>query len=53
LSVTLREEHRLNMLENIVLRRIFDSKKQEVTKVWRKCIMNIFIICTLHETLIG
>jgi hypothetical protein len=32
----LREEHRLRMFENRVLRRIFGSKRNEVTRGWRK-----------------
>jgi hypothetical protein len=35
-SLTLREEHRLRVLENGVLRRIFGLKRYEVTGVWRK-----------------
>jgi hypothetical protein len=31
-----REEHRLRMFENRVLRRIFGSKRDEVTGGWRK-----------------
>jgi hypothetical protein len=34
-SLTLREEHRLRMLENRVLRRIFEPKRDEVTGEWR------------------
>jgi hypothetical protein len=36
LSVTLREEHRLRVFENRVLRRIFGPKRDEVTGGWRK-----------------
>jgi hypothetical protein len=36
LSLTLREEHRLRVLENRVLRRTFGSKRDEVTRGWRK-----------------
>jgi hypothetical protein len=36
LSLTLREEHRLRMFENRVLRRIFGPKRDEVTGRWRK-----------------
>jgi hypothetical protein len=36
LSLTLREEHRLRVFENRVLRRIFGPKKDEVTGGWRK-----------------
>jgi hypothetical protein len=32
----LREEHRLRVSENRVLRRIFGSKREEVTREWRK-----------------
>jgi hypothetical protein len=35
-SLTLREEHRLGVFENRVLRRIFGPKRDEVTGVWRK-----------------
>jgi hypothetical protein len=36
ISLTLREEHRLRVSENRVLRRIFGPKKDEVTRGWRK-----------------
>jgi hypothetical protein len=32
----LREEHRLRVFENRVLRRIFGLKRDEVTREWRK-----------------
>jgi hypothetical protein len=35
-SLTLREQHRLRVFENRVLRRIFGSKGDEVTGDWRK-----------------
>jgi hypothetical protein len=35
-SLTLREEHRLTVSENRVLRRIFGPKRDEVTGEWRK-----------------
>jgi hypothetical protein len=35
-SLILREEHRLRVFENRVLRRIFGPKKDEVTGGWRK-----------------
>jgi hypothetical protein len=35
-SLTLREEHRLREFENRILRRIFGSKRDEVTGEWRK-----------------
>jgi hypothetical protein len=35
-SLTLREEHRLRVFENKVLRRIFGPTRDEVTGSWRK-----------------
>jgi hypothetical protein len=35
-QLLLREEHRLRMFENRVLRRIFGPKRDEVTGGWRK-----------------
>jgi hypothetical protein len=35
-SLTLREEHRLNVFENRVLRRMFGLKMDEMTGGWRK-----------------
>jgi hypothetical protein len=35
-SLTIREEHRLGVFENRVLRRIFGPKRDEVTGEWRK-----------------
>jgi hypothetical protein len=34
--LTLREEYRLRVFENRVLRRIFGPKRDEVTREWRK-----------------
>jgi hypothetical protein len=35
-SLTLRDEHRLKVFENIVLRRIYGRKRDKVTGEWRK-----------------
>jgi hypothetical protein len=35
-SLTLREEHRLRVFENRILRRIFEPKRDEVMGEWRK-----------------
>ena len=35
-SLTVREERRLRVFENRVLRRIFGAKRDEVTREWRK-----------------
>jgi hypothetical protein len=34
--VTLREEHRLRVFENRVLRRIYEQKGEEIIGYWRK-----------------
>jgi hypothetical protein len=35
-SLTLKEEHRLRVFENRVLRRIFGPKRNDITGEWRK-----------------
>ena len=35
-SLTLREERKLRVFENMVLRRIFGNKRDEITGEWRK-----------------
>ena len=35
-SLTLREEHRLRVFENKILRKIFGAKRDEITGEWRK-----------------
>ena len=43
-SLTLREEHRLRVFENKVLRKIFWAKRDEMTSEWRK-----LHVAELHE----
>jgi hypothetical protein len=50
-SLTLREEYRLRVFENRVLRRIFGPKKDEVTG--ECCTMRSFIFCTPPQILLG
>jgi hypothetical protein len=45
----LREERRLRVFENRVLRRIFGPKRDEVTENY---IMRRFMICTAHHMLL-
>jgi hypothetical protein len=45
-SLTLRDEHRLRIFENRVLRRIFGPKRDEMTG--ENCITRSFVICTLR-----
>jgi hypothetical protein len=48
--MTLREDHRLRVFENRVLRRIVGSKRNEVMGGWRKLdITRSFVICTPHH----
>jgi hypothetical protein len=44
----LRDEHRLR-----VLRRIFGTKRDEVTEEWKKNIIRNLMICTPHPLLCG
>jgi hypothetical protein len=49
-SLTLREEHRLRVCENRVLRRIFGPKREmNRREVGENCIMRSFITCTLRQ----
>jgi len=52
-SLTLRDEHRLKVLENRVLRRIFGPKRDEVTGSVENYIMRSLMICTPHPILFG
>jgi hypothetical protein len=45
-SLTLREEYRLRVFENRVLRRIFGPKRDEVKGDGGSCTVRNFIICT-------
>jgi hypothetical protein len=45
-SLTPREEHRLRVFENRILRRVFGPKRDDVTGIWRKLHSRNFIICT-------
>jgi hypothetical protein len=49
----LREEGRLRVFENRMLRRIFGPKRDEITREWRKLENEEFTICTPHQTLFG
>jgi hypothetical protein len=48
-SLTLREEHRLRVFENRVLRRMLGPKRDEVTGGWRNCTVRSFITSTLLQ----
>ena len=52
-SLTLRDERRLRVFENRVLRRVFWPKRDEVTGEWRKLQDDELMIFTSHPTLLG
>ena len=47
--LTLREEHRLRVFENRVLRRLFGPKRDEVIEKWRKLHNEELILSTPHK----
>jgi hypothetical protein len=51
--MTLREEHRLRVFENKVLRRTYGPKREKRWEAGEDCIMRSFITCTLHHILMG
>ena len=52
-SLTLREELRLRVFENRLLRRVFGPTRDEVTGEWRNYIMRSLVICTPYPILGG
>ena len=52
-SLTLREERKLRVFENMVLRRVFGPKKDEVTGNGENYIMRSLVICTPYPILCG
>jgi hypothetical protein len=52
-SLTLREERRLRVFKNRVLRRVFGPKRDEVTGEWRKLYNEELNICTPYPILYG
>jgi hypothetical protein len=48
-SLTVREEHKLKVFENSVLRRIFEPKRDGVTGGWRKVYNEALHNFTLHQ----
>jgi hypothetical protein len=52
-ALTLREEDRLRVFENRVLRRTIGPKRDEVTGEWRKLHNENFIICAHPQISLG
>ena len=53
LSLTLREERRLRVFDNRVLRRVFGPKRDEVTGNGENYIMRSLVFCTPYTILCG
>jgi len=49
----LREEPRLKVFENRMLRRIFGPKRDDVTREWENYILRSLMICYPHPLLFG
>jgi hypothetical protein len=49
----LREERKLRVFENKVLRRIYGPKRDEVTRNGENYVMRSLMICTPHPQLFG
>jgi hypothetical protein len=52
-SLTLNDEHRLRVIENTVLRRIFGPVMYKVTGSGENHVVRIVMICTAHRILFG
>ena len=52
-SLTLREEDRLKVFENRVLRRVFGPKRDEVTRNGENYIMRSLTVCNPHQIFFG
>ena len=52
-TLTLREERRLRVFENRVLRRVFGPKRDEVRENGENYIMRSLVICTPYRILCG
>ena len=52
-SLTLREERRLRVFENRVVRRTYVPKTDDVTREWKNYITRSLMICSRHPLLFG
>jgi hypothetical protein len=52
-SLTLREEHKLNVFENKVLRRMFGPKRDEMVGDWRKLHKELFAKYNYYDQVKG
>ena len=52
-SLTLWEERKLRVFENVVLRTIFGPRRDEVTGEWRRLHNEELMTCTSHPILCG
>jgi hypothetical protein len=52
-SLTFRDEYRLGVFRNRVLRKIFEPKSEGVRGEWRDYTNRSCMFCTAHQTLFG
>ena len=52
-SLTLRDEYRLRVFDNRVLRKILEPKMEGVTGEWRDYMNRSSMLCTARQTLFG
>jgi hypothetical protein len=52
-GINLMEEHRLRVLKNEALRRIFGRKEEGATGGWGNLYNESFVICTVHQIILG
>jgi hypothetical protein len=52
-ALTFREECRLRVFENRVLRRIFGPQTDEITREWRRLHKKELMFCTPHQISFG
>ena len=52
-SLTVRQECRLRVFENKVLRRLSGPKTDEITREQKNCITMTFMLCTSHQISFG
>jgi len=46
--LTLKEEHKLEVPKNKLLRKIYEPKRDEIRGQFKYCIMTNFVVCTGH-----
>jgi hypothetical protein len=52
-TVRIRDEHKLNVFENGVLRRIFGLMREKAIKIKQICILLSFTMCIIRKIILG